>query len=218
MWEIVRAGGWMMGPIIIFSVVAAAIILERLWTLQDRRVIPPDLTRRVWQLVESGKVNDQVIEALRQNSALGKVLATGLAHRHRSREALMERLEDAGRHVVHELERFLNTLGTISGVSPLLGLLGTVGGIIKSFNAITAGGMGDPRMLSGGIAQALVTTAAGLMVAIPSLIAYRYLRGRVDRIVIEIEKDAIALADALEAAEAAGVGDNNDGEPRLAAR
>jgi biopolymer transport protein ExbB len=200
MWEIVRAGGWMMGPIILFSVIAAAIILERLWTLQDRRVIPSDLTRRVWQLVEAGQVNDQVIEALRQNSALGKVLAAGLANRHRSREALMERLEDAGRHVVHELERFLNTLGTIAGVSPLLGLLGTVGGIIKSFNAITSGGMGDPRLLSGGIAQALVTTAAGLMVAIPSLIAYRYLRGRVDRIIIEIEKDAILLADALESA------------------
>jgi biopolymer transport protein ExbB len=110
----------------------------------------------------------------------------------------MERLEDAGRHVVHELERFINTLGTIAGVAPLLGLLGTVGGIIKSFNAINSGGMGDPRMLSGGIAQALVTTAAGLMVAIPALIGYRYLRGRVDRIVIEIEKDAIMLADALE--------------------
>ena len=209
MWEIVRAGGWMMGPIILFSVIAAAIILERLWTLQDRRVIPSDLTRRVWQLVEAGQVNDQVIEALRQNSALGKVLAAGLANRHRSREALMERLEDAGRHVVHELERFLNTLGTIAGVSPLLGLLGTVGGIIKSFNAITSGGMGDPRLLSGGIAQALVTKVAGLMVAIPSLIAYRYLRGRVDRIVIEIEKDAISLADALEAAdEAAAAGDS----------
>ena len=194
----------MMGPIILFSVVAAAIILERHWTLQDRRVIPSDLTRRVWQLVEAGQVNDQVIEALRQNSALGKVLAAGLANRHRSREAMMERLEDAGRHVVHELERFLNTLGTIAGVSPLLGLLGTVGGIIKSFNAITSGGMGDPRLLSGGIAQALVTTAAGLMVAIPSLIAYRYLRGRVDRIVIEIEKDAIQLADALESANAGG--------------
>jgi biopolymer transport protein ExbB len=200
MWEIVRAGGWMMGPIILFSVIAAAIILERLWTLQDRRVIPSDLTRRVWQLVEAGQVNDQVIEALRQNSALGKVLAAGLANRHRSRELLMERLEDAGRHAVHELERFLNTLGTIAGVAPLLGLLGTVGGIIKSFNAITSGGMGDPRLLSGGIAQALVTTAAGLMVAIPSLIAYRYLRGRVERIVIEIEKDAIQLADALESA------------------
>ena len=118
----------------------------------------------------------------------------------------MERLEDTGRHVVHELERFLNTLGTIAGVSPLLGLLGTVGGIIKAFNAINAGGMGDPRLLSGGIAQALITTAAGLCVAIPSLIAYRYLRGRVDRIVIEIEKDAIQLADALETSRAAARG------------
>lgn len=204
MWEIVRAGGWMMGPIILFSIVAAAIILERLWTLQDRRVLPPDLTKRVWQLVEANQVNDQVIAALAQNSPLGKVLAAGLANRHRTREALMERLEDAGRHVVHELERFINTLGTIAGVAPLLGLLGTVGGIIKSFNAINAGGMGDPRMLSGGIAQALVTTAAGLIVAIPALIGYRYLRGRVDRIVIEIEKDAIMLADALESQQGGG--------------
>ena len=203
MWEIVRAGGWMMGPIILASIVAVAIILERLWTLQDRRVLPADLTRRVWDLVEADMVNDKVIAALQQNSPLGKVLAAGLANRQRSREALMERLEDTGRHVVHELERFLNALGTIAGVSPLLGLLGTVGGIIKAFNAITAGGVGDPRMLSGGIAQALITTAAGLCVAIPSLIAYRYLRGRVDRIVIEIEKDAIQLADALEAAQVA---------------
>jgi biopolymer transport protein ExbB len=113
---------------------------------------------------------------------------------------MMERLEDAGRHVVHELERFLNTLGTIAGVSPLLGLLGTVTGIIKAFNAIQAGGMGDPRALSGGIAEALITTAAGLCVAIPALITYRYLRGKVDRIVIAMEKDAIRLADAVEQA------------------
>ncbi len=112
----------------------------------------------------------------------------------------MERLEDTGRHVVHELERFLNTLGTIAGVSPLLGLLGTVTGIIRSFNAIEAGGMGDPRVLSGGIAEALIGTAAGLCVAIPALIAYRYLRGRVERIVVEMEKQAMRLADAVEAA------------------
>ena len=207
MWEIVRAGGWMMGPIILASLIAVAITLARLWPLQDRRVLPADLTRRVWDLVENNLVTDQVIAALQQNSPLGKVLAAGLANRHRSREARMERLEDTGRHVVHELERFLNSLGTIAGVSPLLGLLGTVGGIIKAFNAINAGGVGDPRMLSGGIAQALVTTAAGLCVAIPSLIAYRYLRGRVDRIVIEIEKDAIQLADALEVAQAAAQAD-----------
>src|SRR5712675_1757848 len=203
MWEIVRAGGPLMWPIILCSITAAAIILERLWTLQDRRVLPPELPQKVWQLIEANQINDKVIAALEQNSPLGKLLATGLANRHRPREILMERLEDTGRHVVHELERFLNTLGTIAAVSPLLGLLGTVGGIIRAFNAINAGGAGDPRMLSGGIAQALITTAAGLCVAIPALIAYRYLRGRVDRIVIEMEKDAIQLADALEAAQLA---------------
>ena len=200
MWEIVRAGGPLMWPIIVCSIGAAAIVLERLWTLQDRRVLPPELTQKVWQLVETNQVNEKVISALEQNSPLGKLLAAGLANRHRPREIMMERLEDTGRHVVHELERFLNTLGTIAGVCPLLGLLGTVTGIIRAFNAIQAGGMGDPRALSGGIAEALIATAAGLCVAIPALITYRYLRGRVDRIVIEMEKHAIRIADAVEAA------------------
>ncbi len=202
MWEIVRAGGPFMWPIVLASIGAAAIILERLWTLQEKRVLPRDLTQRVWKLVEANQVNDKVIAALEQNSPLGKVLAAGLANRHRSREIMMERLEDAGRHVVHDLERFLNTLGTIASISPLLGLLGTVTGIIKAFNALEAGAAGDPRMLSGGIAEALIATAAGLCVAIPALIGYRYLRGRVEGFVIEMEKDAIQLADALEAAAA----------------
>src|SRR5215831_12629343 len=200
MWEIVRAGGPLMWPIILCSIIAAAIILERLWTLQDKRVLPQELPQRVWQLIEANQVNDKVIAALEQNSPLGKLLAAGLANRHRPREILMERLEDTGRHVVYELERFLNTLGTIAGVSPLLGLLGTVTGIIRAFSVIQAGGMGDPRALSGGIAEALIATAAGLCVAIPALISYRYLRGRVDRIVIEMEKSAIRIADAVEAA------------------
>ena len=199
MWEIVRAGGPLMWPIIICSIGAAAIVLERLWTLQDKRVLPPELTQKVWQLVETNQVTDKVISALEQNSPLGKLLAAGLANRHRPREIMMERLEDTGRHVVHELERFLNTLGTIAGICPLLGLLGTVTGIIRAFNAIQAGGMGDPRALSGGIAEALIATATGLCVAIPALISYRYLRGRVDRIVIEMEKNAIRIADAVEA-------------------
>ena len=186
MWEIVRAGGPLMWPIILCSIIAAAIILERLWTLQDKRVLPRELAQRVWQLIEANQINDKVIAALEQNSPLGRLLATGLANRHRPREILMERLEDTGRHVVHELERFINTLGTIAGVSPLLGLLGTVTGIIRSFNVIEAGGMGDPRALSGGIAEALIF--------------YRYLRGRVEGIVVEMEKQAIRMADALEAA------------------
>jgi biopolymer transport protein ExbB len=189
-----------MWPIVLCSVGAAAIILERLWTLQEQRVLPRDLVRRVRQLVEADQVTDKVIAALEQNSPLGRVLAAGLANRHRGREIMMERLEDAGRHVVHDLERFLNTLGTIASTSPLLGLLGTVTGIIKSFNALQAGAAGDPRMLSGGIAEALIATAAGLCVAIPALIAYRYLRGRVESFVVEMEKDAIRLADVVEGA------------------
>jgi len=200
MWEIVQAGGLMMWPIILCSMIALAIILERAWTLQEKRVLPRDMMQKVWQLVEARQINDQVIAALEQSSPLGQVLAAGLASRHRSREIMMERLEDSGRHVVHELERFLNTLGTIAGISPLLGLLGTVTGIIKAFNAIQAGGMGDPRALSGGIAEALIATVAGLCVAIPSLIAYRYLRGRVERIVVGMEKQAMRMADAVESA------------------
>src|SRR6202167_2373898 len=210
MWEIVQAGGVLMWPIILCSIVAAAITLERLWTLQDRRVLPPDLMQKIWKLVEAHQISEPVIRALERNSPLGRLLAAGLENRHRSREVLMERLEDTGRHVVHELERYLNTLGTIAGVSPLLGLLGTVTGIIKAFNAINAGGGGDPRMLSGGIAEALVATAAGLCVAIPSLIAYRYLRGRVERIVVEMEKNALRLVDAVDAAA------RRSGEPQAA--
>ena len=198
MWEIVRAGGPVMWPIILCSVIAAAIVLERSWTLQEKRVLPPDLILRVRQIVEANQVTDKVIGALEQNSPLGRLLAVGLINRHRPREVMMERLQDSGRHVVHELERFLNTLGTIAAVSPLLGLLGTVLGIIRAFNAINAGGLGDPRILSGGIAEALITTAAGLSVAIPALIAYRYLRSRVDTLVVEMEKYAIALSDAVE--------------------
>src|SRR3569833_2366364 len=203
MWEIVRAGGPLMWPIILCSIIAAAIVHGRQWTLQDKRVLPPELPQQVWKLIETKQVNDKVITALEQNSPLGKVLAAGLANRHRPREILMERLEDTGRHVVYELERFLNTLGTIAGIAPLLGLLGTVTGIIRSFNAIQAGGMGDPRALSGGIAEALIATVAGLCVAIPSLIAYRYLRGRGERIVVGMEKNAMRMADALEAASPA---------------
>jgi biopolymer transport protein ExbB len=211
MWEIVRAGGPLMWPIIACSILALGIVVERLWTLQEKRVIPPDRVQKVRQLLEAGQVTDKVIAALERDSPLGRVLAAGLANRHRSREIMMERLEDTGRHVVHELERFLSALGTIASISPLLGLLGTVTGIIKAFNAINAGGMGDPRMLSGGISEALITTAAGLLVAIPALIAYRYLRGRVDRIVIEMEKRTIELAEAVESAPAGAVA--QDGAP-----
>lgn len=198
MWEIIRAGGGFMWPIILCSVVAVAIVLERLWALQSNRVIPRDLGQKVWNWIEADQINDKLITALQQNSPLGELLAIGIANRDKPRALMIERLQDGGRHLVHDLERFLNTLGTIASISPLLGLLGTVAGIIHAFNAITANGIGDPRILSGGIGEALITTAAGLSVAIPSLIAYRYLRGKVEQLVVRMEKEAMRLVDALD--------------------
>ena len=198
MWELVKAGGYVMWPIILCSIAAAAIVVERLWTLQESRVIPKELTSKVMQWIETRALNEKMIAALEQNSPLGKVIAAGLANRNRPRDILVERVTDTGRHVVHELERFMGTLGTIASIAPLLGLLGTVIGIIQAFNDISSKGSGDPRILSGGIAQALITTAAGLCVAIPALVGYRYLRGRIEVIVVQMEKEAMRLVDLLE--------------------
>lgn len=197
MLEIVQAGGWLMLPIIAGSVVAVAIILERLWTLQQRRVVPPSVTAQVWEWIQQGQLDPQHVQQLQQSSPFGEVLATGLNYRNAPREVLKEAIEDSGRHVVHDLERYLNTLGTIAAISPLLGLLGTVSGMIRAFTAITAQGVGDPTVLAGGISEALITTAAGLAVAIPALIAHRYLRGRVDALVVKIEKESIRFVEAL---------------------
>jgi len=202
MWEIIKAGGPVMWPIIALSITAAAIVVERLWSLQADRVSPSDLIDKIWKLVAAGQLNDKHIEVIAENSPLGRILAAGLANRHRPREWVKEAIEDTGRHVAHELDRFLNLLGTIAAVSPLMGLLGTVIGIISAFNAITHDGVGDPKVLSGGIGQALITTAAGLMVAIPSLMGYRYLRGRVDELIIAMEKQAIRLVQSLDAQRA----------------
>jgi biopolymer transport protein ExbB len=198
MFEIVKAGGIVMVPIILSSIIAAAIFLERLWTLQKRRVLPAELTDKVWKWVEQRQIQDKHIAALQQNSPLGKILAAGLANRHRDRTIVKESIEDTGRHVVHELERFLNALGTIASISPLMGLLGTVLGMIRTFNSLNAGGAGNPAALAGGIAEALITTAAGLTVAIPALLAYKYLRGRVADLVVGMEKEAIKLVEAID--------------------
>lgn len=205
MLEIVQAGGWLMLPIIAGSVVAVAIILERLWTLQQRRVVPPSVTVQVWEWIQHGQLDQQHVQQLQQSSPLGQVLATGLNYRHAPREVLKEAIEDAGRHVVHDLERYLNTLGTIAAISPLLGLLGTVSGMIRAFTAITTQGVGDPTVLAGGISEALITTAAGLAVAIPALIAHRYLRGRIEELVVKIEKESIHFVEALLHQQRAGV-------------
>ena len=197
MLEIVQAGGWLMLPIIACSMVAAAIIMERLWTLQQKRVLPKDLTVQAWHWVKADRLDSERVQMLHQSSPLGQVLAAGLANRDAGREIAKEGIEDTGRHVVHEMERYLNPLGTIAVISPLLGLLGTVIGMVKVFAAITAHGVGDPGVLAGGISEALITTAAGLTEAIPSLIGYRYLRGRVDALVVRMEKEAMKFLEAL---------------------
>jgi biopolymer transport protein ExbB len=198
MFEIVKAGGIVMVPIILCSIVAVAIIIERFWTLRQQRVVPAELTDKVWQWVENRTLSDKQIRALEQHSPLGRVLAAGISSRHRDRSVMIEAIEDAGRHVAHDLERYLGMLGTIAAVSPLLGLLGTVTGMIRTFKAITVAGIGDPAAMAGGISEALITTAAGLIIAVPALMAYRYLRGRVDSLVIRMEKESLKLVQAID--------------------
>lgn len=198
MLEIVKAGGWLMVPILLCSVIAFAIILERLWALRRSRVVPPGLLLKVWEQAGNSRAgNDNSLQRLRARSPLGQVLAAGLAAQDRSREVMKETIEETGRRVAHELERFLTTLGTIALVTPLLGLLGTVVGMIEVFTVITEIGVGSPRDLAGGISQALVTTAAGIGVAIPTLIFHRYFRGRVDELVLEMEMEAVKLVEVI---------------------
>tara|TARA_Y100000590_G_scaffold450928_1_gene591405 strand:+ start:93 stop:743 length:651 start_codon:yes stop_codon:yes gene_type:complete len=199
-YEFVKAGGWMMLPILICSVVSMAIVIERFWSLQKRRITPNDLGTQVWQWARSGILDDKRIETLRVGSPLGRVLAAGLVNRKYAREVMKEGIEEVGRHVVYELGRYLNTLGTIAAVSPLLGLLGTVIGMIKVFAAITTQGVGDASVLAGGISEALITTAAGLSVAIPTLMFYRYFRNRVEGLVVTMEQEALKLVEALHVA------------------
>ena len=186
-----------MVPILLCSVVAMAIVAERLWALRRARICPGGLVTQIWQWAQNGQLDSSRVIALRTNSPLGRVLASGLSSLNQSREIMKENIEDTGRHVAAELERFLNTLGTIASISPLLGLLGTVIGMIKVFTAITVSGVGNAAALAGGISEALLTTAAGLSVAIPTLMFYRYLRGRVDMLVLTMEQESLKLVEML---------------------
>ncbi len=193
----VKSGGWLMIPIILCSMAAIAIIAERFWSLRPNKVLPRHLVATVWNSVKNDTFQTSDIELLSKQSALGKILSAGLINRNQPRERIKESIEERGREVVHELERYLDILGTIASISPLLGLLGTVVGMIVVFTAITTHGVGDPAALAAGISQAMVTTAAGLSVAIVSLIFYRYFRRRIDTIVVEMESEAIKMVDVL---------------------
>ena len=197
MLELIRAGGFLMWPILACSVISMAIIAERFWSLRESKIAPVNLVANVWQWHKSDQLDAKRIQALRVNSPLGMILAAGLLNRKHSREIMKESIEEVGRLVAHSLERFLNTLGTISSITPLLGLLGTVIGMIKVFTVITSQGIGDPSVLSEGISEALLTTAAGLSVAIPSLMFYRYFRGKVDDLVVTMEQEALKMVEVM---------------------
>jgi biopolymer transport protein ExbB len=197
MFELIKAGGWVMWPIILCSVAALAIIGERLWSLQKKYVAPPNLLAQVQQLLARNELEPSHLVALRDSSPLGRILAAGLVNRDHDREIVKEAVENTGRHVVPELERYLRSLGTIAAISPFLGLFGTVIGMIQMFSGIGQHGVGDPSIVAAGISTALITTAGGLAVAIPSLMFYRYFRGRVNQLLLEMEQEAVKLVEIL---------------------
>ena len=184
-------------PIIVCSIAALAIICERFWSLQKKKITPDNLVAQVWHWAKAGQLDANHIASLRTGSPLGRVLASGLVNLKTDRAIMKESIEETGRHVTHELERFLNTLGTIAVITPLLGLLGTVIGMIDVFAVITSKGVGDPTELAEGISKALITTAAGLMVAIPSLIFHRHFQRKVDDLVVTMEQEALKMVEVL---------------------
>ncbi|MBX2836402.1 MAG: MotA/TolQ/ExbB proton channel family protein [Gammaproteobacteria bacterium] len=198
MLEIVTAGGWLVLPIIVCSIVALAIIGERFWTLREDKILPNNLVADVWRMASTKQLTEEKVREIQKSSPLGRVLAAGLLNRTQDRDMMKASIEEVGGHVAHELGRYLNALGTIAAITPLLGLLGTVVGMIKVFTNITTVGVGNPAQLAGGISQALITTAGGLMVAIPALMFYRYFRGKVDGLVVGMEKESLKLVDVMQ--------------------
>lgn len=197
MLEIIQSGGWMMVPIIICSILAVAIAGERFWTLRIENVAPSALLAQVWTWMKNNQLDPSRIKQLRDGSPLGRVLAAGLVNSKHGRQIMKESIEEVASHEIHELERYLSALGTIAAVAPLMGLLGTVIGMIKVFSEIMLQGTGQANVLAGGISEALITTAAGLAIAIPAVICHRMLQRRVDEMVVFMEQESIKLVDVL---------------------
>ena len=197
MLQLFTAGGWVMYPLLLLSIIAVGISIERFWALRTSRIAPKHLVGQVWTWIRKGELTRERLKELRAHSPLGELLAAGYAVHSQGRDVVKQNISEAGRRTVIEMERFMNTLGTIAMVAPLLGLLGTVLGMIKMFFAANASGMGDPSQLAGGIAEALITTAMGLFVAIPTTFLYRWLHRRVDELVCQLEVEATKMVEAL---------------------
>jgi biopolymer transport protein ExbB len=195
--EILRAGGLLMLPIILCSIIAIAIVIERFWTLSSSRITPKYVLAQVWTWLKNNQLDSAKLRELRLSSPLGQVLAAGLVTSKYGRAAMIESIEQTAALVIHDMERYLNTLGTIAAITPLLGLLGTVVGMIEVFSEIMLQGTGNANALAGGISQALISTAAGLTVAIPTFMFHRFFTRRVDSLVLNLEQESIKLVDAL---------------------
>nr|WP_255682038.1 MotA/TolQ/ExbB proton channel family protein [Luteimonas sp. BDR2-5] len=185
-------------PLLLLSALALAIIVERFWALRRKAVLPPGLGDEVRVWAARGVLDPAHIESLRATSPLGALLAAALDVRNRPREEIRERVEDVGRHVAFRMERYLNTLGTIAAAGPLLGLFGTVVGMIQMFLGVMDHGVGDVNQLAGGIGKALVCAATGMIVAVPALMFHRHFRARIDGYIVAMEHEAIALMDVID--------------------
>lgn len=184
-------------PLLICSLIVIVVAGERFLALRPHRVVPAQLLGQVWSWIKQGEVTADKLLELRNSSPLGLLLATGLANSQHGREIMKDSIDEAANQIIHELERFISILGTIAAITPLIGLLGTVIGMIKVFTAIMIEGTGNAGVLAGGISEALITTAAGLSVAIPALICNRFFERRIDSLVVVMEDQAIKLVDAV---------------------
>ncbi|MDX1589684.1 MAG: MotA/TolQ/ExbB proton channel family protein [Oleiphilaceae bacterium] len=197
MLELLRPGGFIMIPLLICSVIALAIVIERFWTLRTQRIAPTETINELWRWIKRKELNARRMKQVQESSPLGQILVAGLMNAKHGRDVMRDSIEQEASRVIHELERFLNPLGTIAVITPLLGLLGTVIGMIKVFAQIQTAGVGDPGVLAGGISEALITTAAGLTIAIPALIFHRFFLRRVDEMVVSMEQEAVKLVEVV---------------------
>ncbi|CUB03940.1 MotA/TolQ/ExbB proton channel family protein [Marinomonas fungiae] len=199
MLELFKSGGFFMWPLLLCSILTLAIVLERFWTLRNNRVAPRSLLSDVLARLREDRMTLDYIRTMQSQSGLSFIFAAGLLNSKHGRRAMKESIQEAANHVIHELERFMSTLGTIAAISPLIGLLGTVVGMIKVFNVLMEQGAGNTQLLAGGISEALITTAAGLVVAIPALVFHRYFVRRIDEVVVNMEQQSTKLIDVLNA-------------------
>lgn len=197
MLDFIQSGGFFMWPLLACSILTLAIVIERFWTLRRSKITPQGMLNNILMMLREDKLNRENIRKLQLSMGMGSIFAAGILNSKYGRNIMKESIQEAASHVIHELERFMNTLGTIAAISPLLGLLGTVVGMIKVFAVLMEQGVGDTALLAGGISEALLTTAAGLGVAIPALIFHRFFARRIDELVVTMEQQSTKLVEVI---------------------